>query len=108
MREETPESPSRWLPTPPVKFSPLKTQRRRVQSPRPEAVRGYNCKDFYTRLFFFIVTQLYFEHSTKCVKMKLHGVCFLVLRYLENLKRNIFSINRFTTISFCRLLFEKR
>ena len=39
VREETPESPSRWLPTPPVTLSSVKKQRRRVESPRPQAVR---------------------------------------------------------------------
>ena len=39
VREETPESPSRWLPTPPVTSSSVKKQRRRVESPRPQAVR---------------------------------------------------------------------
>ena len=40
VREETPESPTRWLPTPPTTSSaPVKKQRRRVQSPRPQAVR---------------------------------------------------------------------
>ena len=35
--EETPDSPSRWLPTPPSTSSPVK--RRRAASPRPQAVR---------------------------------------------------------------------
>ena len=40
VREETPDSPSRWLPTPPITISvPVKKQRRRVESPRPQAVR---------------------------------------------------------------------
>ena len=40
VREETTESPTRWLPTPPTTSSaPVKKQRRRVQSPRPQAVR---------------------------------------------------------------------
>ena len=40
VREETPESPTRWLPTPPTTSSaPVKKQRRRVESPRPQAVR---------------------------------------------------------------------
>ena len=39
VREETPESPSRWLPTKPVTLSFVKKQRRRVESPRPQAVR---------------------------------------------------------------------
>ena len=39
VREETPESPSRWLPTPPVTLSSVKKQRRRVESPWPQAVR---------------------------------------------------------------------
>ena len=39
VREETPDSPSRWLPTPPTTSSvPVKKQRRRVESPRPQAV----------------------------------------------------------------------
>ena len=38
MRDETPNSPSRWLPSPPVTVSPVKKQRRRNASPRPEAV----------------------------------------------------------------------
>ena len=38
VREETPESPTRWLPTPPTtSSSPAK--RRRAASPRPQAVR---------------------------------------------------------------------
>ena len=38
VREETPESPTRWLPTPPTTSSaPVK--KRRVESPRPQAVR---------------------------------------------------------------------
>ena len=37
--EETPESPSRWLPTPPPTSSPAKKQRKRIASPRPKAVR---------------------------------------------------------------------
>ena len=40
VREETPESPTRWLPTPPTTSSaPMRKQRRRVESPRPQAVR---------------------------------------------------------------------
>ena len=39
MRDETPNSPSRWLPSPPVTVSPVKKQRRRNASPHPEAVR---------------------------------------------------------------------
>ena len=40
VREETPESPTRWLPTPPTTSSgPVKKQRRRVDSPRPQPVR---------------------------------------------------------------------
>ena len=39
VREETPDSPSRWLPTPPSTSSPVKKQRRRAASPRPQAVR---------------------------------------------------------------------
>ncbi|CAH3142652.1 unnamed protein product, partial [Porites lobata] len=38
-QDETPEGPSRWLPTPPVTLSSVKKQRRRVESPRPQAVR---------------------------------------------------------------------
>ena len=39
VREETPDSPSRWLRTPPSTSSPVKKQRRRAASPRPQAVR---------------------------------------------------------------------
>ena len=39
VREETPESPSRWLPTPPPISSSAKKQRKRLASPRPQAVR---------------------------------------------------------------------
>ena len=39
VRDETPQSPSRWLPTPPSASLPVKKQRRRVASPRPQAVR---------------------------------------------------------------------
>ena len=40
VREETPESPTRWLPTPPTTSSaPVKIQRRRVESPCSQAVR---------------------------------------------------------------------
>ena len=39
VREETPESPSRWLPTPPPTSSPAIKQRKRFASPRPQAVR---------------------------------------------------------------------
>ena len=39
VRDETPNSPPRWLPSPPVTVSPVKKQRRRNASPRPEAVR---------------------------------------------------------------------
>lgn len=39
VREETPESPSRWLPTPPVTASPMRKKRRRVESPRPQVAR---------------------------------------------------------------------
>ena len=39
VREETPDSPSRWLPTPPSTSSPMKKQRWRAVSPRPQAVR---------------------------------------------------------------------
>ena len=35
VRDETPNSPSRWLRSPPVTVSPVKTQRRRNASPRP-------------------------------------------------------------------------
>ena len=37
--EETPDSPSRWLPTPPSTSSPVKKQRWRAASPCPQAVR---------------------------------------------------------------------
>ena len=36
---ETPDSPSRWQTTPPSISSPVKKQRRRAASPRPQAVR---------------------------------------------------------------------
>lgn len=36
--DETPQSPSRWLPTPPSALLPVKKQRRRVASPPPQAV----------------------------------------------------------------------
>ena len=40
VREETPESHTRWLPTPPTTSSvPVKKQRRRVESPCAQAVR---------------------------------------------------------------------
>ena len=39
VRDGTPDSPSRWLPTPPSTSSPVKKQRRRTASPRPQAVR---------------------------------------------------------------------
>ena len=39
VRDETPDSPSRWLPTPPSTSSPVKKKRRRTASPRPQAVR---------------------------------------------------------------------
>ena len=39
VRDETPNSLSGWLPSPPVTVSPVKKQRRRNASPRPEAVR---------------------------------------------------------------------
>ena len=39
VREETPESPTCWLQTPPTTSSaPVRKQRRRVESPRPQAV----------------------------------------------------------------------
>ena len=39
VREETPESPSRWLPTPPTTTSsPAKKQRKSFASPLPQAV----------------------------------------------------------------------
>ena len=39
VRDETPNSPSRWLRSPPVMVSPVKKQRQRNASPRLEAVR---------------------------------------------------------------------
>ena len=39
VRDETPDSPSRWLPTPPSTSSPVKKQKRRVESPRPQVAR---------------------------------------------------------------------
>ena len=40
VRDEIPDSPSRWLPTPPTTNSAtVKKQRRGVESPRPQAVR---------------------------------------------------------------------
>ena len=44
VREETPDSPSRWPPTPPSTSSPVKKQMRRAASPRPQAVAGYDFK----------------------------------------------------------------
>lgn len=38
LREEGPDSPSRWLPTPPPTTSPVK-KKRRAESPRPQAAR---------------------------------------------------------------------
>ena len=37
--EETPDSPSRWLPKPHPTSSPVKKPRKRFASPRPQAVR---------------------------------------------------------------------
>ena len=39
VRDETPESPSRWLPTPPPTASAVKKQRSRMPSQRPQAAR---------------------------------------------------------------------
>ena len=44
VREETPDSPSRWLPTPPSTSSPVKKQRQKTASPRPQAVRWLRLK----------------------------------------------------------------
>ena len=38
VRDETPESPTRWLPPPPTTSSAPVKKQRRVQSPRPQAV----------------------------------------------------------------------
>ena len=77
VREETPESPSRWLPIPPVTLSSVKKQRRRVES----SASGCSMVTIIimTRDFFYCETQLYFTHSIKCVEKKLHGVCLLNL-----------------------------
>ena len=39
VRDATPDSPSRWLPTPPSNEPTAKKQRRRIASPRPQAAR---------------------------------------------------------------------
>ena len=39
VRDETPESPSRWLPTPPPTASAVKKKTKRMASPRPQAAR---------------------------------------------------------------------
>ena len=39
VRDERPQSPSHWLPTPPSAMSTVKKQRHRVASPRPQAMR---------------------------------------------------------------------
>ena len=39
VREETPDSPSRWLPSSPVTVSPVRKKRRSYENPRPQAVR---------------------------------------------------------------------
>ena len=39
IRDETPNSPSRWLPTQPSNEPTVKKQRRRIESPRPQAAR---------------------------------------------------------------------
>ena len=39
VREETPDSPSRWLPTQPSTSSPVQKRRWRAASPRPQADR---------------------------------------------------------------------
>ena len=39
VRDETPNSPSRWLPTPPSTSAAVKKQRTRMPSPRPQAAR---------------------------------------------------------------------
>ena len=42
VREETPDSPSRWLPTPPSTSSPVKKQRRRKQARALKLFAGYD------------------------------------------------------------------
>ena len=44
VREETPDSPSRWLPTPPSTSSPVKKQRRREQARALKLFVGYDYK----------------------------------------------------------------
>ena len=39
VRDQTPDSPSRWLPTPPSTSSPMTKQKRRIESPRPQVAR---------------------------------------------------------------------
>ena len=39
VRDETPDSPSRWLPTPPSNEPTAKKQRRQIASPRPQVAR---------------------------------------------------------------------
>ena len=42
VREETPDSPSRWPPTPPSTSSPVKKQRRREEARSLKLFAGYD------------------------------------------------------------------
>ena len=63
VREETSESPTRWLPTPPTTSSaPVEKQRRRVESLHPQAVRWLRLlitttDIFISVVFFILITQ---------------------------------------------------
>ena len=54
-RDETPYSPSRWLPTLPSTSSPATKQKRRVESPRPQVARWLRLQIMTRDINFFVL-----------------------------------------------------
>ena len=63
VREETPDSPSRWLPTPPPTSSPVKKN----SKPSPSSCSLVTIINPENRNFIVVNSFLYFDHSIKYV-----------------------------------------
>ena len=79
VRDETPDSPSRWIPTPPSTSSPLKKQKRRIESPRPQVACWLRLQlDHDKRHLFFSIVILFFILIFEYNSFKLNYMIYLL------------------------------
>ena len=70
VREQTPDSPSRWLPTPPSTSSPRDKAKTENSKPSPSRCSLVTIINHNNRHFIIVKSFLYFNHSIKYVKAK--------------------------------------